>query len=77
MQTSLLQVNPSVFNIDLSLAKKALVKNVFKALSQRIQEMFAQNPLILPTKFKELNKSCCLSYRGKRFPALQFLRPLK
>ena len=63
MQTSLPQVSPSVFNSDWRSAKKALVRNVSKALSQRTQENFAENPWILLTKFKVLSTSCCLCYR--------------
>ena len=32
-------------------------------------ENFAQNPLILPTQFKALSRSCCLYYRRQIFPS--------
>ena len=41
MQISLLPVNSSAFNIDRSSPKKALFKNVSKALTQRMRTLHA------------------------------------
>ena len=37
-------------------------------------ENFTQNPLIQPTQFKALSRSCCLRYRRQIFPS--FVVPL-